>query len=77
MVAIPSRAIYIHATYGPTFGNGWDIHIANNANSNNNSYSKFGEYNDYPVPSGVQDRYTILAGTTYFSPDEVEVFYLG
>ena len=31
----------------------------------------------YSVPSGVQDKKTILAGTYKFTPDEVEVFYLG
>ena len=76
-VTNPSRAIYWSPSNGPTFGNGWDIQIADNANSNINSYSDFGEYNDYFVPSGVQDKNTILAGTNYFTPEEVEVFYLG
>ena len=49
--------------------------IYNNANSNTNSYTNFGSY--YSVPSGVQDKETILAGTNSFTPDEVEVFYLG
>ena len=77
MVATPSYAIYRVLSYGPTFGGGHDIHIANNANSNINSYSDFGESNFYSVPSGVQSKYTILAGTRNFAPDEVEVFYLG
>ncbi|XP_020624435.1 uncharacterized protein LOC110061916 [Orbicella faveolata] len=76
-VTNPSRAIYRGSGYGPTFGWGLDIHIADNANSNTNSYSNFGEYNDYSVPSGVQEEDTILAGTPHFTPDEVEVFYLG
>ena len=75
MVTYPSYAIYRTSSYGPTFGVGHDIHIANNANSNTNSYTDFGH--SYPVPSGVQDRRTILAGTLKFTPDEVEVFYLG
>ena len=69
----PSKAIYRYLGYGPLFG-GFDIYIANNANSNTNSYTSFGT--SYSVPSGVQDRRTILAGTYFFSPDEVEVFYL-
>ena len=77
MVANPSRAIYRNPSYGPTFGPGHDIHISNNANSNTWSYTDFGEHNGYSVPSGVQDQYTILAGTRLFSPDEVEVFHLG
>ena len=76
-VANPSRAIYRHSSHGPTFGYGYDIYIANNANSNTDSYAQFGQYDDYSVPSGVQSKYTILAGTHNFSPDEVEVFYLG
>jgi len=72
-VTTPSQAIYKFSSYGAYFGNG-DIYIADNANSNNNSFTDFG--NSYSVPSGVQDNYTILAGTYHFSPDEVEVFYL-
>jgi len=77
MVANPTYAIYRYSSYGPRFGRGADIYIANNANSNTNSYTDFGKHNDYSVPSGVQDQYTILAGTKQFTPDEVEVFYLG
>ena len=73
MVTSPSSAIYNFPSSGPTFGAGFDIYIANNANSNTNSYAYFGF--SYSVPSGVQDRYTILAGTSSFSLDEVEVFY--
>ena len=57
---------------GPLFG--WDIGIANNANSNNDSVAYLGRA--YPAPAAVQDKYTILAGSEFFSPDEVEVFYL-
>jgi len=74
MVTRPSKAIYKYSSYGPYFG-GYDIYIANNANSNTNSHTYFGV--SYSVPSGVQNKYTILAGTHNFTPDEVEVFYLG
>ena len=70
-----SNTIYRDSSYGPTFGGGHDIHIHNNANSNTNSYTYFGT--SYSVPSGVQDKKTLLAGTYKFTPDEVEVFYLG
>ena len=73
----PSYAIYRISGYGPTFGAGRDIYISNNANSNTNSDTNFGNGNSYSVPSGVQSKYTILAGTSNFTPDEVEVFYLG
>ena len=77
MVNRPTFAIYRGSSYGPTFGGGYDIYISNNANSNTNSYTDFGQRNSYSVPSGVQSKYTILAGTRNFTPDEVEVFYLG
>ncbi|XP_078383107.1 uncharacterized protein LOC144665694 isoform X1 [Oculina patagonica] len=73
LVKNPSQAIYRYSGYGPSFGK-WDIYIANNANSNTASYTNFG--NSYPVPSGVQNRKTVLAGTFKLSPDEIEVFYL-
>ena len=68
-------AIYRSSSYGPTFGGGHDIVIKDNANSNTNSYTNFGQ--SYSLPSGIKDRITILAGTYKFTPDEVEVFYLG
>ena len=69
-----SKAIYHGSSYGPTFGRGHDIRIADDANQNTFSYTYFGH--SYSLPNGVTDPYTILAGTQYFSPDEVEVFYL-
>ena len=74
MVKDPSKAIYGSVNLGPTFGYGWDLCIQDNANSNTNSYANFGV--SYSVPSGVQDKKTILAGTYKFTPDDVEVFYL-
>ena len=68
----PERAIYRMSWTGPFFG--WDIYIANNANSNSDSYARLGGH--YPAPAAVQNPNTILAGTERFSPDEVEVFYL-
>ena len=67
-------AIYGGSSYGPIFGRDGDIYIADNANQNNYSYTNFGV--SYSLPNGVTDGFTILAGTRYFSPDEVEVFYL-
>ena len=68
----PDRAIDRRSGFGPVFG--FDIYIVNNANSSSSSRAGLGVY--YPAPAAVQDKYTILAGTEYFSPDEVEVFYL-
>ena len=68
----PDWAIYRRSGFGPWFA--YDIYIANNANSNSDSYARL--VYAYPAPAAVQDPDTILAGTDYFSPDEVEVFYL-
>jgi hypothetical protein len=67
-------AIYAYNSFGPEFGS-TDIHISNDAVSNTRSYTSFNIY--YPVPSGqVSDTSTILAGTKYFQPSEIEVFYM-
>ena len=73
-VTIPGYAIYRRSGYGPAFGYGGNIHIADQANSNANSFTRFGHF--YSVPSGVTDPQTILAGSYYFTPDDWEVFYL-
>ena len=66
-------AIMRRSWLGPCFGFN-EILIADNANSSSNSQAGF--VWAYPAPAAVQDKYTILAGTYRFSPDEVEVFYL-
>ena len=65
-------AIMRWSYYGPRFGS--NVFIRDNANSNSNS--RAGLDTPYSVPPAVQDSNTVLAGTWYFSPDEVEVFYL-
>ena len=72
--SLSSYAIHGGSRHGPFFGRGYDIYIADNANQNSNSHTNFGD--SYSPPNGVTDRFTILAGTHSFSPDEVEVFYL-
>ena len=75
MVTGQTSAIYRSPNYGPTFGGGHDIVVKDNANSNTNSYTFFAY--SYQSPSGIKDGKTILAGTYKFTPDEVEVFFLG
>ena len=77
MVLNPSKAIFRRGDYGPTFGGGHDIRISDTPNRNSNSFSDFGEYNDYSVPSGVKQPRTVLAGQQSFSLNEIEVFYIG
>ena len=72
------RAIYCNSGYGPTFGVGHDLHIANDASSNTNSGTHFGS--TYQAPSGYTEGQTntksLLAGSYGFTPSEVEVLYL-
>ena len=59
------------------FGGSNDIRISNYASSNSNSYGDLGY--TYSPPSGYSlystFARTFLAGTYYFTPDEVETFY--
>ena len=65
-------AIYCDPSFGPSFGGGHGIYIANNANYNKHSYSYFGC--SYQSPPGVRDVKTLLAGSFNFTPTEIEVF---
>jgi len=70
-------SIYSCSSCGPTFGGGHDIHIANNAASNTNSYSNLGHTYSPPAGYSYTSSFTqsFLAGSHHFRPDEVEVFY--
>ena len=71
-------AIYRGRRYGPTFGWGGDLHIADNAGSNTNSLTAFGR--NYQAPPGYTWRETktssLLAGSFLFTPSEIEVLYI-
>ena len=64
-------AVYCHPGYGPTFGGGHDVRIADNANGNRQSYSNLGYYQ---VPPGTRTSNALLAGSYNFTPTEIEVF---
>ena len=68
------KAIDRHSYYGPKFGPDLVIHVE--ATRKHFSEASLGRY--YSVPASVEDKgSTILIGKhRYFSPDEVEVFYL-
>ena len=55
-------SIYSCSSYGPTFGRGHDIYIADNAGSSNNSYTNLGH--TYHLPPG--GYLSFLAGTFNF-----------
>jgi hypothetical protein len=66
-------SINCHSRYGPIFGN--DIHIANNANTTMNSYSKLGFTYIHPqFAVGTIEAVSFLAGSLKFQLDEIEVF---
>ena len=71
------NAIYGNSGYGPTFGGGHDIYIANSAGSNTNSYSNLGH--TYVQLAGYRygssNTRSLFAGSYNFQPNEVEVFY--
>ena len=67
-----SYATHSHYNDGPTFGAGHDMHIADNAGGNTNSY-----FNCHSYRRPYCD-YSIWVGTRYgnnFRPDELEVYY--
>ena len=71
-------AIYRDSSFGPVFGYGFDLYIANNAGSNTDSGTNFGD--SYNLPPGYTygqtKTYSLLAGSPNFTPSEVEVLYL-
>ena len=72
------RAIYRYSGVGPTFGDGADLRIADDAGSNAYSYTNFGYSYQAPqgYPYGAANTSSLLAGSKYFTPSEVEVLYL-
>ena len=67
------KAIHKHSHYGPKFGS--DLVIYCDLVKRKSSKATLGSR--YSIPAGVQAQLTVLAGTRLFSPDEVEVFFLG
>ena len=71
-------AIVSYSDYGPTFGGGFDLHIANNAGSNTRSFTRFG-FSYQPPPGYTLDENntnSLLPGRFYFTPSETEGLYL-
>jgi hypothetical protein len=72
-----ANAMYNNKGYGPTFGSGHDLHVANNANVGASSYTNLG--NTYELPPGYSYNTAkakdLLAGTYKYTPTDVEVYY--
>ena len=65
-----SYATLSNFNYGPTFGGGHDIQLANDAGSNYRSYSSFCSSYRGPYCS----KY-VFTGSRYFRPSNAEVYY--
>ncbi len=64
-------SIHCCSSYGPIFGNGCDIAIYDNSNSNNSSYSNFGTAYS---KEEIQDPKNYLAGSYNFTLKRMEVY---
>ncbi|CAF3659459.1 unnamed protein product [Rotaria sordida] len=66
------NAVYHNSGYGPTFGTGHDIHLANYSNSNNSSFTNFNH--GYLDTTG--KRNNTFTGARNFTTSDIEVFKL-
>jgi hypothetical protein len=70
-MASTANAIFCYSTYGPTFGNGYDIHVANGCNGNAGSYTNLGKA--FTNVTGINGQ-QVFTGEQYFTVKELEVF---
>lgn len=67
-----NNSVYCYPVYGPTFGNGHDITVSDNSNTNSNSYTHFPHsFSDTTGKGNVT-----FAGTYNFQTTEIEVFLI-
>jgi hypothetical protein len=66
------QAVYHNSAYGPTFGGGHDLHLANNSNANNTSYTGF--LHAYTDTTGQGNN--TFTGARTFTASDVEVYKL-
>jgi hypothetical protein len=70
-------AIRCHPKFGPIFGSGDDIFIADNANISKSNYSRLGHSYKHPQYAfGTNEAKTFLAGSNRFQLDEIEVYQI-
>jgi len=62
------NAVYHHASYGPTFGGGFDFYLCTNCNTTNSSYANSG----YSFNCATDQ--SLLAGSYNFTVKDYEVF---
>jgi hypothetical protein len=66
-----SYAICCNSSYGPTFGTGHNIHVADSCHQNKSSYTNLGK--NYVNDTGL-DGTQVFTGEQYFTVREIEVF---
>ena len=66
------NAIYHRSDYGPTFGNGHDLHISSNCNANTDSYASFFSYID--TTGKGSSIFSSNTSDVHFRVQEIEVF---
>jgi len=67
--------IYCSDSYGPTFGGGHDLHIADKSNTNSRSYSNLGHSYTHPdYAYGSNEATSFLDGSKFFQVSEIEVY---
>ena len=68
--------IYCDASYGPTFGRGFDLHIKKNSNTTVSSFSYLCQSYNYIPINEPNEHSLFLAGSSNFKTSEIEVFYV-
>jgi hypothetical protein len=72
---LKGNGIFCNSSYGPIFGGGHDLIIADKSNTNSSSYSNLG--NSYTHPDyayGSNEAKSFLAGSHTFQVSEIEVY---
>lgn len=69
-----NQAMYGCSSYGPTFG-GHDVFISDDAVNNNQSYTHCGHTYSAPPGYSTHSSCPFFAGSFFFSPTDIEVFY--
>jgi TLD len=73
-VTEPKYAIVNNSSFGPIFGNGNNICVYDNSNTNNSSYINPGY--SYSLPADANGHSAILSGEHYFLSSEIEVYLI-
>jgi hypothetical protein len=73
VMASSANAIYCNSSYGPTFGGGQDIYVANGCNENSSSFTNLG--NTFTNDTGIHGQ-QVFTGEVHFIVKEIEVFLI-